>query len=128
MHVTKAIQDAHTPVLIDEVIAALSPKDGDTYVDATYGRGGYASRILETARCTIYGIDQDQEARVSAQDLSTKHSNAFKFLEGNFGGLKALMGSVGVRTIQGAVFDLGVSSPQLDQAHRGFFFPKRWAS
>lgn len=104
----------HDPVLLSEVIEHLAPKDGETYIDATFGAGGYTQRILESADCNVIGIDQDP----MAEGLAAKMKGNFKFVAGNFGE----MGNLISESVDGIVFDLGVSSMQLDFADRGFSF------
>ena len=60
----------HIPVLLPEVLTALAPRDGDLIVDGTFGGGGYALRVLKTAKCRVYGIDRDLDAITRAEALS----------------------------------------------------------
>lgn len=113
----------HTPVMLQEVLAALAPQDGKTYVDSTFGAGGYSRAILKTADCKVYGIDRDPDAIVRGNQLAAQEKH-FTILEGNFADLDHLLKDAHVGSVDGIVFDLGVSSPQLDEAHRGFSFQK----
>ena len=106
----------HIPVMLDEVIEYLAPKDGEIYVDATFGAGGYTKAILEAADCKVIGIDQDPLAKELADNIKGN----FEFRAGNFGELNELV----TEEIDGIVFDLGVSSMQLDEGSRGFSFNK----
>jgi 16S rRNA (cytosine1402-N4)-methyltransferase len=112
----------HRPVLLAEVLQALAPVEGDVMVDGTFGAGGYTRAILEAANCSAYGIDRDPEAMVRGAVLSAEFPNRLALLQGPFSEMEALLDGEGVKTVSGVVLDLGVSSPQLDQAERGFSF------
>lgn len=112
----------HYPVMLPEVLGALSPRDGGVYVDGTFGDGGYSCAILDAADCTLYAIDRDENALSRAAELSEKYGERFVFLRGCFGDVKNLLGAAGVAHVDGFVLDVGVSSMQIDKAHRGFSF------
>jgi 16S rRNA (cytosine1402-N4)-methyltransferase len=112
----------HVPVMLDEVLDALAPRDGGVYLDATFGGGGYAAAILGAARCTLWAIDRDPEAIARGAALAAAHPGRLHLLHGAFGDMMALLGAQGVSALDGIVFDLGVSSFQLDDAERGFSF------
>ena len=114
----------HLPVMLDEVVAAIAPVDGDIIVDATFGWGGYSIAFLKAAACRVYGIDRDPLASGRANDIAADAGGRFAFLEGAFGDLEALLVGRGVAHIEGVAFDLGVSSMQLDDPARGFSFQK----
>ncbi len=109
----------HKPVMLREVLHTLSPRDNETYIDATFGRGGYSRAILEQAKCSVVAVDRDPETHECAQSLKDHYKNRFSFYEGRFGQMIQLVPSL---KYDGVVFDLGVSSPQLDKAERGFSF------
>ena len=111
----------HVPVLLPEVLTALDPRDGDTYVDGTFGGGGYALRVLEAADCTLYGIDRDFEAIARAEALSETNPRLIPFL-GRFGDMDALLLNSGVSHVDGVMLDIGVASFQIDEGERGFSF------
>lgn len=113
---------AHVPVLLDEVIAALNIRAGGVYVDATFGRGGYSRAMLEQ-RARVIGIDRDPEAIAVGNDLAAANSN-FRMLPGAFGDLGQHLADAKVDLVDGIAFDIGVSSPQIDTAERGFSFAK----
>jgi 16S rRNA (cytosine1402-N4)-methyltransferase len=115
-------QDDHYPVMLPEVLAALSPRDGGVYVDGTFGAGGYTRAILDAADCQVYAIDRDENAVSAANDLKQEYGARFTFLRGRFGDVKALLNEVGAGRVDGFVLDIGVSSMQIDQADRGFSF------
>lgn len=111
----------HLPVLLAEVMTALDPKDGEVYVDGTYGGGGYALRVLQAADCKLYGIDRDLDAIRRAERLAEEHPRLVPLL-GRFGDMDKLLLSNGVAEIDGVMLDIGVSSFQIDQSARGFSF------
>ena len=112
----------HIPVMLREVLATLSPSDGQTYLDATFGGGGYASAILAAASCTLWAIDRDPEAIARGAALAARFPGRLHLLQGGFGDMLELLGQAGIRSLDGVVLDLGVSSFQLDDAQRGFSF------
>lgn len=122
MTATQTSSDTHYPVMLPEVLAALSPKDGGVYVDGTFGAGGYTRAILGAANCTVYAIDRDDNARITADGFNDEYGDRFNFLRGCFGDVKSLLQAVGVERVDGFVLDVGVSSMQIDEAERGFSF------
>ncbi len=112
----------HIPVLLDEMLEALAPKAGESYLDATFGGGGYASAILSRAACTLWAIDRDPDAIARGAGLAAAHPGQLHLIEGGFGDLLSLLGARGVESLDGAVFVLGVSSFQIDDPARGFSF------
>lgn len=113
----------HVPVLLAQVLSALKPRDNATYIDATFGAGGYARAILAHADCRLYGIDRDPEAVEIGRRLTADMPEHMVMIEGRFGDIEALLAAHGVAGVDGGiVLDLGVSSMQLDQPNRGFSF------
>jgi 16S rRNA (cytosine1402-N4)-methyltransferase len=116
-----AAAEPHRPVLLDEAIAGLSPRPGGTYVDGTFGRGGHARALL--ARLGPHGrliaIDRDPQAVAAAMAIGDPRIHA---VHARISALGAVLDAAGVRTADGMLFDLGVSSPQLDDPTRGFSF------
>lgn len=112
----------HYPVMLREIVEYLAPKDGEVYLDGTFGAGGYSRAILETANCELYGVDRDPSAHKRAEGLIKDSNGRLKMLLGCFGDMQALLEEKGVSQLDGIVLDLGVSSPQLDEAERGFSF------
>lgn len=109
----------HNPVMLDEILETLSPQNEETYIDATFGVGGYSRAILEKVNCSIVALDRDPEALKHASILKDEFPERFSFFQGKFGEMVHLVPSI---LYDGIVFDLGVSSPQLDVAVRGFSF------
>jgi len=112
----------HIPVLLNEVVEYLNPKDGEIYVDGTFGAGGYAREILNKADCSIYSIDCDPNVKQTAEAFEKEYKNRFKFLQGKFSQMADLLENEGVKGVNGVVLDIGVSSMQVDEAIRGFSF------
>jgi 16S rRNA (cytosine1402-N4)-methyltransferase len=112
----------HVPVMLDDVLEHLSPRDGGVYVDGTFGTGGYSRALLEAADCIVYAIDRDPAAIARADAMTAEFGTRFRPLQGCFGDVETLLRQAGVTAVDGFVLDLGVSSPQLDQAERGFSF------
>ncbi len=116
------VSDPHYPVMLPEVLEALSLCDGGVYVDGTFGAGGYSRAILESSNCKVYAIDRDDNARITAEGFKEEFGDRFNFLRGCFGDVKSLLNTVGVKMVDGFVIDVGVSSMQIDEAERGFSF------
>lgn len=119
----------HTPVLLRQVLSALSPHDGGIYVDGTFGAGGYSRAILQAANCQVFGIDRDPAAgeagdKLAAEFDAGKGSSRFSLLEGQFSNMGQLLADAEIEAVDGVTLDIGVSSMQLDQAERGFSFMK----
>jgi 16S rRNA (cytosine1402-N4)-methyltransferase len=112
---------SHIPVLLQEALFYLKPKQGGRYLDCTFGRGGYARAILEAADCSLVGIDRDPRATEVALQLKAEFQERFSFAQGCFGDIHMVFVEQ-TGQFDGIVFDLGVSSPQLDEGHRGFSF------
>ncbi len=109
----------HNPVMLREVLDTLAPQPQETYIDATFGAGGYSRAILEKAACSVVALDRDPEACERARSLAADYSDRFIFFSGRFSDMPALFSPL---QCDGIVFDLGVSSPQIDEAKRGFSF------
>ncbi len=112
----------HIPVMLDEVLANLAPRDGGVYLDGTFGGGGYATGILEQADCTLWAIDRDPDAIERGASLVARFPDRLHLLHGQFGDMVSLLQQVGVSELDGVVLDLGVSSFQIDDPERGFSF------
>ncbi len=108
----------HVPVMLPEVIDALSPTDGGVYVDGTFGAGGYTTGILSTVNCNVVGIDRDPTAIDAGQKLVDEFDGRLSLVQNCFGNVADCVEG----QIDGFVLDIGVSSMQLDQADRGFSF------
>jgi 16S rRNA (cytosine1402-N4)-methyltransferase len=113
----------HRSVMLEEVVAALAPRPGGRYLDATLGGGGHAEAILEASSPSgwLYGLDRDEVAVAVAGERLARFAGRFELRQGSF----AEMGDwIAAGSCDGVLFDLGVSSPQLDWAERGFSFQR----
>jgi len=110
---------SHVPVLLSEVLDALAPKDGETYIDATFGAGGYSAAILAEANCQLVGLDRDPNVLPHVERLRAQFGERFSFVQTEFSKLDT---AVGDEKVDGVVLDIGVSSMQLDEGARGFSF------
>jgi len=115
-------QPAHRPVMLDELLGSLEPRDGKLYLDGTFGAGGYTRALLEAASCAVVGIDRDPAAIERGRALAAGYGDRLALIEGRFGDMEALLATRGITRIDGIALDLGLSSPQLDEAARGFSF------
>lgn len=119
---TTAPERPHTPVMLKETLDVLKPRDGAVYVDGTFGAGGYATAILETADCRVFGIDRDPRALTIGRELARRFPGRLRVLGGCYGDMVRLLGEAGIERVDGVALDLGVSSMQIDDPERGFSF------
>ncbi|MDD5307086.1 MAG: 16S rRNA (cytosine(1402)-N(4))-methyltransferase RsmH [Deltaproteobacteria bacterium] len=114
----------HEPVLMDSVLTLLAPVPGGVYCDATVGGGGHAERVLEACAPDgrLLGIDRDPEAVTAARARLARFGDRVSIRHGRFSQIEGLLAEAGVKSVDGLLVDLGVSSPQLDHARRGFSF------
>ncbi|HKH76888.1 MAG TPA: 16S rRNA (cytosine(1402)-N(4))-methyltransferase RsmH [Rubrobacteraceae bacterium] len=112
----------HYPVMLEETVSALDPKDGELIVDATFGGGGHARRILEDLgpEGRLVGIDRDPDAASRAAELAAEDPR-FSFRPGAYDEMLTALAKEGVRA-DAVLFDLGLSSYQVDEAERGFSY------
>jgi 16S rRNA (cytosine1402-N4)-methyltransferase len=111
----------HVPVLIEEVLEILAPVAGGTYIDGTFGAGGYTSAILDRG-ASVIAIDRDPTAIAAGAALTDATGDRLTLVEGRFADLDAIARAHGRERVDGVVLDVGVSSMQLDTAERGFSF------
>jgi len=112
----------HTPVLLHRVLEVLRPHDGARYIDCTFGAGGYTSAILNKADCKVLALDRDSRAITDGQQLVAHYAGRLRLEQARFRNLAEVATHTGFEPADGIVFDLGVSSMQLDEAERGFSF------
>lgn len=114
----------HYSVMCNEIITSLNIKPNGIYVDATLGYGGMSSKILEklNENGLLISIDQDKEAREYSDKLLKSIGNNYKIIGANFSELKNILDNLNIAKIDGIIFDLGFSSPQIDDDKRGFSF------
>jgi len=108
--------------MLEEVLATLRPRSGASYLDATFGGGGYAAAILAAADCTLFAMDRDPDAIARGAALAARHPGRLHLVHARFGDMLESLSARGVSRLDGVVMDLGVSSFQLDEAERGFSF------
>ncbi len=113
----------HVPVMVDEVVALLAGVPAGVVLDATLGGAGHADALLRAApQVQLVGLDQDPAALVAAAARLAGWGDRVRIRRARFDGLVAALAEVGVTELAGALFDLGVSSPQLDRPERGFSY------
>ncbi|GAB7387669.1 16S rRNA (cytosine(1402)-N(4))-methyltransferase RsmH [Bacillaceae bacterium] len=114
----------HETVMREEAVAGLQVRPDGIYVDATLGGGGHsdliASRLSERGR--LIGFDQDETAIRAAKERLVSHGDKVMIVKSNFRNMKGILADYGIREVDGVLFDLGVSSPQLDEEERGFSY------
>ncbi len=121
-HEETSAASRHVPVLLREAMELLAPARGGTFVDATFGAGGYARAILRREGTQVVGIDRDPHAIAGGEALAERFGERLKLVHGRFSQMEKLLAPLGIEKVDGVVMDLGVSSMQLDEARRGFSF------
>ena len=116
----------HRPALVGRVVELLAPaleRPGAVLLDATLGRGGHAAAVLEASpAANLVGIDRDPDAVEQSRSRLAPYADRVRIARGNFEEIAAVLERLGVAEVRGVLLDLGVSSPQLDEAQRGFSF------
>lgn len=112
----------HISVLLNEVLEYLNLEEGKTYVDCTFGAGGYTKAILDSTDCNVIAFDRDENVLKYVKEVQKKYGDRFKFIPGRFGDIEELLHKNNIEQVDGIVMDLGVSSMQLDEGERGFSF------
>jgi 16S rRNA (cytosine1402-N4)-methyltransferase len=117
------VSDDHTPVLLHEAVEGLAVRPCGTYVDCTFGRGGHSRLVLARLgpNGRLVALDRDPQAVAAAAQID---DSRFTIVHGAFARVTALLADFGITRVHGVLLDLGISSPQLDQAERGFSFRK----
>jgi 16S rRNA (cytosine1402-N4)-methyltransferase len=116
---TSLKKEAHSSVLLKEVLEYLAPKAGEKFLDCTFGAGGYSAAILESCNCKVTGVDRDPTVMTFVKNLEDKYKQRFNFIHADFG---SVIENLSNSHFDGIVLDLGVSSMQIDNADRGFSF------
>jgi 16S rRNA (cytosine1402-N4)-methyltransferase len=115
----------HKSVLLKEAIEKLNVRDGLIYVDCTLGYAGHSSEILKkNKKGWLYAFDQDEEAINYSKEVLSNIGNNYEIIKSNFENIKEELNKRNIETVDGILFDLGVSSPQLDEEERGFSYHK----
>jgi len=112
----------HIPVLLQDVLEGLRPRDGGLYVDGTFGAGGYSRAILATPGARVIAFDRDPSAISNGAELVAASGGRLTLVQARFGDLAQELRALGVGKVDGVALDIGVSSMQFDQAARGFSF------
>ena len=123
MSATIKLEKKHFPVLLDELISIISPLYGGTFLDCTFGQGGYSKKILENNNNKIIAIDRDHEVEKIANNLHIKFKKRFKFHHLKFSQLDIL--KVNRKNLKGVVFDLGYSTNQIKDLKKGLSFKSK---
>ena len=110
----------HYPVLLKEIISIITPQYGGTFIDCTFGQGGYTKKILEFENTKVIGIDRDVESRKRANQIKEKFEDRFIFKNIRFSQLNNL--KLKHEEIRGIIFDLGYSYTQIKDAKKGLSF------
>jgi len=113
--------NSHVTVLLDEAVQALAIKPSGIYVDGTFGRGGHSKKILEQLGVNgrLIAFDRDLSAIESSRAIADAR---FSMVHSHFAGMQAELADMGITKVDGILLDLGISSPQIDEASRGFSF------
>ncbi|MBA3393438.1 MAG: 16S rRNA (cytosine(1402)-N(4))-methyltransferase RsmH [Deltaproteobacteria bacterium] len=115
----------HASVLQDEAIDGLAPRDHGVYVDGTLGGAGHSTALLDRVpTATVIGIDRDPSALEAARERLARFGDRARLVHGEYGEIATILRGLDVEHVHGILLDLGVSSPQLDRADRGFSFSK----
>jgi 16S rRNA (cytosine1402-N4)-methyltransferase len=121
-----ATASGHVPVMLDRVLALLAPAlspPGAVLVDATLGRAGHARALLDAhPELVLVGLDRDADAIERSRQLLASHAGRVTLVHARYDEMPAILDRLGHRHVQGVLFDLGVSSPQVDQPERGFSY------
>jgi 16S rRNA (cytosine1402-N4)-methyltransferase len=112
----------HVPVLLAEVVSALAVAPGETYVDGTFGAGGYTKAILEKGAACVFAFDRDPDAIRGGASLAASSGGRLTLVPERFSRMRQALSARGVDAVDGVTLDIGVSSMQLDRPERGFSF------
>ena len=115
---TSSLESSHFPVMLNEVLKISSPFDGGKYIDCTFGGGGYSREILKIPKTKIEAIDRDNSIKLLAKEFEKKFPRRFKFHQIKFSQLDTISNEF----VDAVIFDLGLSSIQLNNLERGFSF------
>ena len=120
MSATIKLENKHFPVLLKEIISIISPQHGGTFIDCTFGQGGYTKKILSFEKTKVLGIDRDVDSKVLGSEIEKKFPNRFIFKNSKFSNLNNL--KLKNENIKGIIFDLGFSLNQIKNPKKGLSF------
>ena len=120
MNATINLENKHFPVLLNELISIISPLYGGTFIDCTFGQGGYSKKILENNKNNIIALDRDTDVLSNASKFKKKYKNRFKFYNLKFSQLSTI--KLKKQNIKGIIFDLGYSTDQIKNSRKGLSF------
>ena len=120
MNATINLENKHFPVLLNELISIISPLYGGTFIDCTFGQGGYSKKILENKKNSIIALDRDKDVLTCASKFEKKYRNRFKFYNIKFSQLKRI--KLKNNDLKGIIFDLGYSLNQIKNSKKGLSF------
>jgi len=120
MSATIKLENKHFPVLLKELISIISPLYGGTFLDCTFGQGGYSKKILEKKNNKVIAIDRDKEVSLHANEIEKKYKNRFSFYNIKFSEINNI--KIKSKNLKGIIFDLGYSNNQIKDLSRGFSF------
>ena len=115
---TSSLETSHFPVMLSEVLKISSPVLGKKFIDCTFGGGGYSKEILKVSKTVVKALDRDKTTLIAAEKLEKKYPDRFKFYQKKF----SQLGNISKDNVDVIIFDLGLSSIQLDDLERGFSF------
>ena len=115
---TSSLEFSHFPVMLNEVLKISSPSTREKFIDCTFGGGGFSKEILKFSKTNVLAIDRDKKVFLEAKKLEKKYPKRFKFYQLKFSQLE----SISIDNVDVVIFDLGLSSIQLDNFDRGFSF------
>ncbi len=120
MNATINLENKHFPVLLNELISIISPLYGGTFIDCTFGQGGYSKKILEDKRNNVIALDRDKDVLINVSKIQKKYYNRFKFYNLKFSQLNQI--KLKDHKIKGIIFDLGYSLNQIKNSQKGLSF------
>ena len=110
----------HYPVMLDQILSIISPQHGGTFIDCTFGQGGYSKALLNHPKTKVFALDRDEIGEKFSKNLLKKFPTRFNFIRSKFSNLSNIVSSV--TNPKAIIFDLGLSSLQLSDSKRGFSF------